>query len=124
MFAQKLDTLRWTPYAEESLEVLTQNHSSIEDLLLVQIVRLQLIQERVKEAPWFDSASSGNAAFKTPGSFYLNALKTEMKKFRQQIPPELENHGMHISTKLMDTYMLIQPRNTPHASLQYRAHNP
>ncbi|KAM3068575.1 hypothetical protein ACMFMG_011105 [Clarireedia jacksonii] len=92
MFVQKLDTLRWTPYAEESLHILTQNYESIQDLLLVQIVRLHLIQERVKEAPWFDTASSGTAAFKAPSSFYLNALKVEVKKFKQQIPPELENN--------------------------------
>lgn len=105
MFVQKLDTIRWTPYAEESLGILTKNHASIEDLLLVQIVRLNLIQERVKEAPWFDTAVSGNAAFKAPSSFYLNALKVEMKNFRQQIPPELENNGRHIFTKLMDTHL-------------------
>ncbi|PQE19074.1 Zn(II)2Cys6 transcription factor protein [Rutstroemia sp. NJR-2017a BBW] len=100
MFVQKLDTLRWTPYAEESLAILTKNHASIEDLLLVQIVRLNLIQERVKEAPWFDTASSGNAAFTAPSSFYLNALKVEMKNFRLQIPPELKNN----ETLLMHLY--------------------
>lgn len=89
LYFQKIDTLRWTPYADASAKILSKNPEFARDTLMVQIVRLQLIQERVKDAPWLDTAGDGNAAFKAPALFYLKALKSQMETFKQQIPDEV-----------------------------------
>ncbi|KAJ8071875.1 hypothetical protein OCU04_002183 [Sclerotinia nivalis] len=92
LYFQKIDTLRWTLYAEESAKILSKKPESVHDTLMVQIVRLQLIQERVKDAPWLDTAGDGNAAFKVPALFYLKALESQMETFKQQIPDEVRRN--------------------------------
>ncbi|QSZ31366.1 hypothetical protein DSL72_000931 [Monilinia vaccinii-corymbosi] len=95
IYVQKIDTLRWTPYAEESAKILSENPESDHDTLMVQIVRLQLIQERVKDAPWYDTTSDSNTAFRAPAMFYLKALKSQMENFKQQIPDKVRaNHTL------------------------------
>ncbi|ESZ93227.1 hypothetical protein SBOR_6383 [Sclerotinia borealis F-4128] len=99
LYVGKIDTLRWTPYAEESMRILLQNPESIYDILITQIIRLQIIQERVKDAPWYDTAGDDNIAFKAPASFYLKALKSQMETFKQQIPNQVrenETFLMHL----------------------------
>ncbi|KAI9639999.1 hypothetical protein NHQ30_011558 [Ciborinia camelliae] len=98
-YVQKIDTLRWTPYAEESIKILLKSPESVHDTLMAQIVRLQLIQERVKDAPWHDITGDGSAAFKAPALFYLKALKSQMENFKEQIPNEVREHDtflMHL----------------------------
>ncbi|THV46805.1 hypothetical protein BGAL_0358g00040 [Botrytis galanthina] len=92
LYVQKIDTLRWTTYADECLKILSKKPESPNDILMTQIVRLQLIQERVKDAPWYDTAGDGSIAFKAPAIFYLKALKNQMETFRQQIPNEVREH--------------------------------
>ncbi|CAD6447419.1 d016ff59-97a4-4e2b-9e05-a91e23b87a92 [Sclerotinia trifoliorum] len=92
LYFQRIDTLRWTPYAEASAKILSKDLEFSHDTLMVQIVRLQLIQERVKDAPWLDTAGDGNAAFKAPALFYLKALKSQMETFKQQIPDEVRGN--------------------------------
>jgi len=94
LYVQKIETLRWTPYADECLKTLSENPESLHDILMTQIVRLQLIQERVKDSPWYDTTGDGSTAFKAPTIFYLKALKNQMETFRQQIPNEVRENCM------------------------------
>lgn len=94
LYVQKTDTLRWTPYADECLKVLSDKPESLHDILMTQIVRLQIIQERVKDAPWYDTTGDESTAFKAPAIFYLKALKNQMETFRQQIPNEARGNCM------------------------------
>lgn len=93
---------------------------------MVQIVRLQLIQERVKDAPWYDTAGDSNTHFKAPASFYLKALKSQIENFKQQIPNKVRNNRMFtilifsplINSKLTTSRYLFD------APLQYRTYDP
>ncbi|KAM0134431.1 hypothetical protein ACHAO1_005643 [Botrytis cinerea] len=92
LYVQRIETLRWTPYADECLKTLSEKPESLHDILMTQIVRLQLIQERVKDSPWYDTTGDGSTAFKAPTLFYLKALKNQMETFRQQIPNEVREN--------------------------------
>ncbi|KAM0159184.1 hypothetical protein ACHAPG_003666 [Botrytis cinerea] len=92
LYVQRIETLRWTPYADECLKTLSEKPESLHDILMTQIVRLQLIQERVKDSPWYDTTGDGSTAFKAPTIFYLKALKNQMETFRQQIPNEVREN--------------------------------
>ncbi|TGO85007.1 hypothetical protein BPOR_0441g00020 [Botrytis porri] len=92
LYVQKIDTLRWTPYADECLKILSAKPELLHDTLMTQIVQLQQIQERVKDAPWYDAAGDGSTAFKAPAVFYLKALRNQMETFRQQIPNEVREN--------------------------------
>ncbi|KAF5874200.1 putative zn 2cys6 transcription factor protein [Botrytis fragariae] len=119
LYVQKIDTLRWTPYADECLKILSEKPESLPDTLMTQIVRLQLIQERVKDAPWYDTAGDESIAFKTPAIFYLKALKNQMETFRQQIPNEARENCtflMHLyNTEL--TIHEVALSKEPHADM-------
>ncbi|KAE9369122.1 hypothetical protein N431DRAFT_412898 [Stipitochalara longipes BDJ] len=46
-FLQKIDALRWTPHMDECLQILDEAKECHNDLILVQLVRLQLIVEKL-----------------------------------------------------------------------------
>ncbi|KAF7916578.1 uncharacterized protein EAE98_010587 [Botrytis deweyae] len=119
LYVQKIDTLRWTSYADECLKILSEKPESLHDMLMTQIVRLQLIQEHVKDAPWYDTAGDGSTAFKAPAVFYLKALKNQMETFRQQIPNEVRENCtflMHLyNTEL--TIHEVALSKEPHADM-------
>ena len=79
-----MDGLRWTPHLEESLCVLEESHECLNDEILVQQVRLQLIAEKVAIGNWDDKA---------PLSFYLQALHSQLQEVKSKLPPHLQSNG-------------------------------
>jgi hypothetical protein len=46
-FLRKIDALRWTPHLDECLQILDESKECLNDEILVQQVRLQLIVEKM-----------------------------------------------------------------------------
>ena len=86
--------MRWTPYLDECLRLLLENADSSEDtssdLFLVQIIRIQLIIEKIAQAPWHDPSFG---AAEIPPQFFIHALEAQLENTRKEIPPALAKNG-------------------------------
>jgi hypothetical protein len=78
---------------EECLYVLETTKSYPTDSLLVYLVRLQLICNKASAINW----NLGEAEYKAPNDFYMKAFRSQLKQFKQSIPPELESNCKLIS---------------------------
>ena len=97
--------MRWLPYYDECLRLLTGSHHSA-DTFLVQLVRLQLVHEKVIHAPWHDlnnpvqreyqpgdhATEAAKITPSAPASFYVKALQNDLNQAREQIPSELRQN--------------------------------
>jgi hypothetical protein len=88
---QRNDSMRWSPYLDECLRILEERKEYPTDTLLVYCVRLQLINERVAQAPWNDSY--GGAPSTRLAEFHLNALQSQLETVKQRIPVELQSNS-------------------------------
>ncbi|KAH6658497.1 hypothetical protein BKA67DRAFT_214989 [Truncatella angustata] len=89
---RKGSTLRWTVYADECLERLETEKEFESDALLVQLVKLRLISERVKDLPWSSPITKIESATTIPASFYVQSLEAQLKDFKAKIPPSQANN--------------------------------
>lgn len=92
-YLQRIDALRWTPYLDECLQMLAEKQEYPADTFLVHQVKLQLIVEKVSQAPWHDGLVDSIDSMKVPPAFYLKALRAQLRDFKQNIPPELQQNG-------------------------------
>lgn len=96
-YFQRIDPLRWTPYLDDCLHVLADEKEYPTDILLVQFVRLQLIVEKVGQAPWHDGLGDNCYSARAPSQFYMKAVQAQLQDFKKSIPPELVQNGRSIS---------------------------
>src|SRR5271170_1606627 len=90
---QKIDALRWTPHMDECLQMLAEKQECPTDEILVQQVRLQLIVEKVVQAPWHDGEIENAERVRAPPAFYLKALQSQLQEVRRKLPPESLRNG-------------------------------
>lgn len=91
-YFQRLDALRWTPYLDECLAVLAENKEHPTDLLLVHLVKLQLLAEKVSQAPWHEGHGDAIGPTRAPPIFYLKALQAQLQDFKANISPEIRRN--------------------------------
>ena len=96
-YFQRVDALRWTPYLDECITVLAENREYPSDALLVQLVKLQLIVEKVGHAPWHDGRGDTTGSARAPSIFYLKSLQAHLRDFKVNIPPEYQKNGKAMS---------------------------
>ena len=92
-FLQKIDALRWTPHLDECLQVLDDKQECLNDEILVQQVRLQLIAEKVTLSTWYDGAMETAEHVKAPPSFYFQALHSQLQEVKNKFPPQSQRNG-------------------------------
>ncbi|KAL5333384.1 hypothetical protein BJX70DRAFT_381181 [Aspergillus crustosus] len=83
-YLRKIDALRWTPHLEECRQVLDEGRECLNDEILAQQARLQLIA---------GNAALGNrveAAVRVPPTFYLPALLSQMQDVKTSLRPHLQ----------------------------------
>jgi hypothetical protein len=90
---QKSDSPCWTAYLNECFRLISENHDDESDLLLTQLIRLQLIREKVFQAPWHTGSAEETSSAKPSLVFYLRALESEVQDFKKNIPVELQQNG-------------------------------
>lgn len=77
------------------------------DPLLLQMVKLQLIVEKVGQAPWQDGHGDAIDSARAPPTFYLKALQTHLRDFKVNIPSEIQKNGRRISQIIYQTLIVI-----------------
>ncbi len=77
--------------------MLAENKEYPTDTLLVQLVKLQLIVERVDQGPWHEEHNDSTGSIRAPPTFYLKALQMELQDFKVKVPPDLQTNGMNVS---------------------------
>jgi hypothetical protein len=92
-FLQRIDALRWTPHMDECLQRLAEKQECPTDEILVQQVRLQLIVEKVAQAPWYDGEVENVEPIRAPPAFYLKALQSQLLEVKRKLPPESLRNG-------------------------------
>ena len=75
--------------------VLAEEKEQPSDALLTDLVRLQLIVERVGRAPWHEGQSDATGSTRAPSSFYLKALQAQLQDFRTKLCPEIQDNGIN-----------------------------
>ncbi len=92
-FLQKIDALRWTPHMGECLQVLDERQECLNDEILVQQIRLQLIVEKANQGTWNDGATETSEHIKAPLSFYSQALHSQLQEIKNKLSPRLQRNG-------------------------------
>ncbi|KAL4808101.1 hypothetical protein BDV18DRAFT_134262 [Aspergillus unguis] len=85
----RTDSMGFTPHMQECLEILAESHEAPTDSLLVQLVRSQLVVDKVTKDLGYgmDEASSSDYR-QAPVAFYLKGLQSEIKDIRNHIPSD------------------------------------
>ena len=82
---------------DECITVLAEGKEYPSDEFLVQMVKLQLIVEKVGQAPWHDGLGDANGSARAPWIFYLKALQSQLQDPQVKIPTELDKSGKNLS---------------------------
>ena len=105
--------MKWTPYLDDCLRVLADNaeksqHES-SDCLLVQIIRVQLIIEKLAQAPWHDGSAEHSVGTEMPPQFLIKALQAQLKAVKEGIPLKLAENGTLILRHTVFVHTNAQP---------------
>ena len=95
-YFQRLDALRWTPYLDECIAVLSEKDEHPTDPLLIHLVKLQLVVEKAGQAPWHEERDDPNGSVRVPPIFYVKALQTQLQDFKTIIPPSIQGNSTYI----------------------------
>ncbi|KAF3491947.1 putative HC-toxin efflux carrier TOXA [Arthroderma uncinatum] len=110
-YFRRLEPLRWTPFLDESLQILLGYKECPSDLLLVNLVRLSLIAENSAESHWQSSPVYPIQGDGTLSEFFHRAIHARLDKFKKDLSPELQQnkvttHEFSVST---DSSMFTAP---------------
>lgn len=98
-YFQRVDALRWTSYLDECVTVLAETGEHPSDILLIQLVKLQLISEKVGQAPWNDGYGDATGSTAAAPTFYLKALQAQLQDLKVKIPHEIQrNSKKHLTS--------------------------
>ena len=75
------------------MTVLAEKMEQPSDALLTDLVRLQLIAEKVGRAPWHEGQNDATGSMRAPPAFYLKALQAQLQDFKTKIHPEIQDNG-------------------------------
>jgi hypothetical protein len=106
-YLRKGETLPWTIYSDECLQVIEAENEFASDVLLVQLVKLRLISEKVVDAPWSGSVAEADYYGRPPAIFYLKSLEAQLRDFKSNIPSELMDNSELFSINLIITLLSI-----------------
>ncbi|KAJ5537007.1 hypothetical protein N7513_010193 [Penicillium frequentans] len=87
-FAQ-IDTMQWTPYMDECIEVLSEQNESMYDEAFVQQVKLQRLAEDIEDIKGRD---------KLPPAFFSAGLRYRLNDIKTHLSPQLLQDGIMLSS--------------------------
>jgi hypothetical protein len=96
---RKGEALRWTTYSDECLQIIETQMEFVSDALLVQLVKLRLINERVIDTPLSCAMPQAGvipqavSLGRPMGMFYLRSLEKQLQEFKSGIPNHLASNG-------------------------------
>lgn len=93
-FFQRIESMRWTAYLDECLCVLEEKEDSPTDVLLVQLVRIQLLTNRILQAPWPDESYMLDGTSRLPHDAYIQIFELQLEEVKRSIPSTLISNGI------------------------------
>lgn len=92
-YFQRVDPMRWTPYLDECLQVLSESEDCSTDCLLSHLIRLQLLAEKAVAVSSHEDFGVSRSPIHPPTSFYLKTLLAQLEGIKQGIPLALQQNG-------------------------------
>ncbi|KAE8146579.1 hypothetical protein BDV25DRAFT_162216 [Aspergillus avenaceus] len=123
-FLQKTDALRWTPYMDECLQVLEEQQECLNDDILVQQVRLQLIIDKLSFGPHHGGSAATLEPILAPPAFYLRPMQTQLNNVQPRIAPHSQGykilllHHHNAAVILHESALTRTPMPTNHLNFQ------
>ncbi|KAI1138510.1 hypothetical protein F5Y05DRAFT_384303 [Hypoxylon sp. FL0543] len=94
----RVQTMRWTPHMEDSLQKLAANPECLNDEILVTIVKSYRIQEDVGQITWRTAEPSGNStSLKAPPIVYVKGLRANVEAMKRDLPLTLRENKVILS---------------------------
>ena len=95
---------------DECLQTLAEKQECPTDEVLVQQVRLQLIVEKVTQAPRYDGEIENTELIRAPPALYLKALQSQLQEVKRKLPSELQQNGKLSSTNYFRVPLTVWQR--------------
>ena len=89
---------------DECIAVLAENKEQPTDTLLIHLVKLQLIIERIGQAPWHEECGNTTGSVRAPPTFYLKALQAQLKDCKANIPPDVQGNRKKLSETIIPDF--------------------
>ncbi|KAM0332410.1 hypothetical protein ACHAQA_002690 [Verticillium albo-atrum] len=90
---QQIDPMRFSPYMEQCLRELEQAREAESDEYLVQLIRMQMLAEKVAHLNLREEVDGGSdAASRAPLSGYVSVFRTELDRLRANMPAHLRDN--------------------------------
>jgi hypothetical protein len=90
MFVGKMDTMKWTDYMDECLEIFEKSPEIPTDETLAVLVRLQRINDEAQELLVKDAMADVGG---TPTWMFRKGMKERLDNVRNKTRPELTSNG-------------------------------
>ncbi|KAI9729358.1 MAG: hypothetical protein M1834_006881 [Cirrosporium novae-zelandiae] len=103
---RKLDALRFTSYMDEGCRTLLEAGEYPSDTYLTHLVNLQKTVERISESPLHSEADSSSNR-KPPVGMYVKGVQEEMTRFKDSLPPELQQSREYLPKPTLEECLLI-----------------
>ena len=77
---------------DECIIALAAEEEQPTDTLLIHLMQLQLIVDKVGQAPGHDERDDTVGSGRVPPIFYLKTLQGQLKDFKARIPPSIQKN--------------------------------
>ena len=105
-YFQRSESLRWTPYLEECLDLLAEKREYPGDELLIHLVRLSLINEKLAQAISHENLGDSFGYVRAPPTYYLRELQSRLRDCGHNTPVDLQQNGKSF-VPLRKTHVLM-----------------
>lgn len=122
-FLQKIDALRWTPHMDECLQALDERKECLNDEILVQQVRLQLLIEKTALSTLHDGAMKSAEHTREPSSLYSESIHSQLQDIKIELlsrPKTDEAVLLHLYSTELEIVLSPTFLHTKQLTLQQR----
>ncbi|PYH99003.1 hypothetical protein BO71DRAFT_343864 [Aspergillus ellipticus CBS 707.79] len=125
LFMQKIDPLRWTSYMDECLQVLSETPECLNDEVLFNQVRFQLMNEKINLSDWHGGLTATHEPLKAPMSMYIHAVESQLHAAQAKLLLHSQRYRIillhHSNTTLaMNESALLKPPTPPSTTLNFQ----
>ncbi|PYI35854.1 hypothetical protein BP00DRAFT_333610 [Aspergillus indologenus CBS 114.80] len=103
-FLQQSDSLRWTSYMDECLRLLEEQQESINDEILVQQVRLQLINDKLSLGGFYGASSTSRESMRPSPAVYIRPMQAQLQTQLQGIMSRVRPNSQGYKILLLHHY--------------------
>ena len=93
MSQRKMEPLRWTPYMDDCIRVLSEEKESELDILLVTQAKCHVLMNQITRSP-NERAFEGDGS-KAPPTYYVKAMQVQLQHIRRNLPIEIKSSSQY-----------------------------